>query len=261
MAKKRSAPRITAQGAALIDLVIDRVRADHTCIAGFCGDRPLQAPEPLDAATLDRLTFPSGRPLPPSLRRWLAFDASWLRDLGWFGPGDGGLRFTPRAIDMIVRDEFDAPVSELGELGELGENVAKTYQSMWGEFYAPLSPHLPECFLLPGGSDSRRIYAVADQPDSLGEYPVLVVDTDDMPFLGLMYPGFDVFMGDEAGMCSLDFPTYEGLFDDSRYAARLNEHARHLLGGKQSIEMYDEEWGALDGDGGVGGSADSVLDD
>ncbi len=114
MAKKRSASKITAQGVELIDLVIDRVRADPTSIAGFCGDRPLQAPEPLDAATLDQLAFPSGRPLPPSLQRWLA----------------------------------------------------------------------------------------------------------DMPFLGVMYPGFDVFMGDGAGVCSLDFPTYEGLFDDSRASQR-----------------------------------------
>ena len=239
MAKKRRILTPTEQGVALIDLVIERVRADPTAIAGFCGDRPLQRPEPLDAETLERLTFPSGRPLPPSLLRWLAFDASWLRELGWFA-SDGELRFTPRPLHEVVRDEFDSP------LGELGEGVANIYQSMWGEFYAPIGQRLPECFLLPGGSDSRRIYAVTDQPDSLGEYPVLVIDTDDMPFLGVMYPGFDVFMGDEAGLCQLDFPTYEGLFDDNRYAARLNEHARHLLGGKQSIEMYDEEWGAPD---------------
>jgi hypothetical protein len=126
----------------------------------------------------------------------------------------------------------------------MGEAVANIYQSIWGEMYEPVGARLPECFLLPGGSDSRRIYAVTDQPDCLGEYPVLVIDTDDIPFLGVMYPGFDVFMGDEAGLCQLDFDTYEDLFDDKRYAARLNEHARHLLNGKRSIEMYEEEWGA-----------------
>src|SRR5579863_3389179 len=113
MAKKRRATTPTEQGVALIDLVIERVRADPASIAGFCGDRPLQGPTPLDAATLERLTFPSGRPLPPSLRRWLAFDASWLRDLGWFAP-DGELRFTPRPLDVIVRDEFDDPLTASG---------------------------------------------------------------------------------------------------------------------------------------------------
>ena len=212
--------QVREQGVELIERVITRVIEQPSCISGFCGDRPLPNPHPVPADTLARLTFPSGRPLPSSLRRWLAFDASWLRGLGWF-PEDDSFTFSPRRLDAVVQDEFD----------------------FWGELYKPLGDRLGECFLLPGGSDSRRIYAVTEQPDALGEYPVLVVDTDDIPYAAVMYPGFDVFMADESGFGIHDFGTYESLHDDPRYAARLAHHARLLFGGKRGIEISDEEWG------------------
>jgi hypothetical protein len=226
MAKKKS--DVQAQGVELIDLVIARAQADPTCISGFCGDRPLPDPKPLPPEVIARLTFPSGRPLPPSLARWLAFDASWLEDLGWFSSLDTSLEtqvFMPRRLDEIVTDEFD---------------------ELWGGMYEPLGAWLTECFLLPGGSDSRRIYAVIDTPDSMGGYPVLVIDTDDLPYAAVMYPGFDVYMADEAGFALHDMGTYEDLFEDKRYAERLNEHARHLFNGKSGIEIMDEEWGGLE---------------
>ena len=227
MAKKKS--DVLAQGVELIDLVIERVKADPTCISGFCGDRPLPDPKPLAPEVIAQMAFPSGRPLPPSLKHWLAFDAGWLADLDWFSlraTPMGPPTFTPRRIDEIVSVEFD---------------------SLWGGMYEPLGIRLDECFLLPGGSDSRRIYVVTDAPDSLGEYPVLVIDTDDLPYAAVMYPGFDVFMADEAGCALHDMGTYEDLFDDKRYAPRLNEHARHLFNGKQGIEIMDEEWGEIEG--------------
>jgi hypothetical protein len=208
------------QGVPLMDLVIDQVRSDPRCIAGFCGDRPLHAAHPIPTEVVEHLAFPSGKPLAPSLKRWLEFDGSWLHDLGWFSALEP-VGFTPRRLDEIVEDEFE----------------------LWGDFYKPLGQRLNECFLLPGGSDSRRIYAVAE-PDGTGEYPVLVIDTDDVPYAAVMYPGFDVFMADEAGLLGLDFDTYEGLSEDRRYAARLKEHACHLFNGKQGIECFEEEWGS-----------------
>ena len=219
MARGKS-ERVRAQGVELIELVIARVLKEPHCISGFCGDRPLPDPRPIPDDVLAQLTFPSGRPLPPSLRRWLAFDASWLLDLRWFS-ADGSYAFTPRRLDAIVQDEFD----------------------FWGEMYAPLGERLSECFLLPGGSDSRRIYAVTDEPDALGEHPVLVVDTDDIPYAAVMYPGFDVYMADEAGFGIHDFSTYEALHEDRRYTTRLAHHARLLFGGKPGIEIGEEEWG------------------
>jgi len=226
MAKKRVSD-VQTQGVELIDLVIERVQADPKCISGFCGDHPLPNPKPLAPEVISQMTFSSGRPLPPSLKRWLAFDASWLADLGWFSLPTSAQEppvFTPRRIDEIVSDEFDG---------------------LWGGMYEPLGARLAECFLLPGGSDSRRIYAVTDASDSLGEYPVLVIDTDDLPYVAVMYPGFDVYMADEAGFALHDMGAYEDLFDDKRYAPRLNEHARHIFNGKQGIEIMDEEWGEV----------------
>jgi hypothetical protein len=221
MKKKRGVEVV--QGVELIERVIERVQADPRAIAGFCGDNPLHEPRPMPADRLASLTFPSGKPLPPSLRRWLAFDMSWLAEFGWF---DAAGNFTPRTLDAIVTDEFE---------------------ELWGQMYEPVAARTGECFLLPGGSDSRRIFAVTE-PDSTGEYPVLVIDTDDLPYAAVMYPGFDVFMADEAGLkgVACDWGTYEDLFNDTRYAARMREHAKRLFNGRPSAEISDAEWGAIE---------------
>jgi hypothetical protein len=211
------------QGVELIEKVIERVKADPASIAApygpASGNRPLVEARPLPAKVIARLTFPSGKPLPPSLKRWLAFDAGWLFDLGWFSSLEEPA-FAPRSIAQIVRDEFHEP---------------------WGEIYEPLADHFAECFLLPGGSDQRRIYAVTE-PDVVGEYPVLVVDTDDQPWVAVTYPGFDVFIAYLTGYSIRDFKT--SLFEDERYASRMNDHAHRLFGGKEAIDFNDAEWGA-----------------
>jgi hypothetical protein len=211
------------QGAALMEVVIERVRRNPRPIAGFCGDYPLTRPQPMPPETLASLTFPSGKPLPPSLRRWLAFDTSWLESLGWFADG----RFTPRRIDEIVTAEFEP---------------------LWGEMYQPLADRLGECFLLPQGTESRRVFAVTE-PDTLGEYPVIVVDVDDLPYAAVMYPGFDIYMADLSGLAIHTGDTYEDLADDPRYLARMRHHVHHLFRGKNGIEVYDAEWGGLMEDG------------
>ncbi|WP_246124112.1 hypothetical protein [Nocardia bhagyanarayanae] len=169
-------------------------------------------PRPMAADVLAEKVFPSGRPLPPSLRAWLAFDVGLLERYGWFGP-DGG--FAARRLDELVRDELGEP---------------------WAECYAPLAERFEECFLLPGGSDSRRILTVG-APDSEGEYPVLALDVDDLPFVGLMYPGFDVYLADTAGLIRTEFPTYTALFDHAVYSRRMRQHARSWFAGEAYAEF------------------------
>ncbi len=41
--------------------------------------------------------------------------------------------------------------------------------------------------------------------------------------------------------------TSANLFDDKRYAPRLNEYTRPIFNGKQGIEIMDEEWGGSEG--------------
>jgi hypothetical protein len=213
-----------AQGVDLIELVIAQAQASPRSVAGFCNDYPLVKPQPLAAEVLETLAFPNGKPLPPSLKRWLAFDTSWLTSLGWFASAQATV-FTPRSLDQIVTAEFE---------------------EIWGEMYEIMARHLglDTCFLLPEGSDSRRIYAVTGEPDALGEYPVLVVDTDDIPYMAIMYPGFDVYMADLTGIIRWSGDSYTSLFEDKRYHERLQMHADHLFHGKQDIEFMDEEWAA-----------------
>lgn len=98
---------------------------------------------PMAEDLLADAAFPSGRPLSPSLRAWLAYDMSLLERHKWFTP-DGD--FAPRPLDQLVGDEMG---------------------DFWGAEFAWLSGRFSECFLLPGGLDSRRILAVTD-PDEEG---------------------------------------------------------------------------------------------
>lgn len=193
-----------AHGAALVAQVIDAVSPtprrsmfDYMTVPWVTGP-----PTPLPNLT----RFPSGRPLSPGLRTWLAYDSSLFARHGWFAP-DGTL--TPRPLDRLIGDELGAA---------------------WGEFFTPLADRFPECFLLPGGSDSRRVLAVGE-PDEVGEYPVLAVDVDDLPFVGLMYPGFDVYAAHTAGLFPYTFDTYTALATHPPYTHRFHSHANHHFDG------------------------------
>ncbi|WP_051386369.1 hypothetical protein [Actinokineospora inagensis] len=199
-----------AHGAELTERVLDVVRQDPT--------RPMfdypsvswvdGAPTPMAPDVLASLRFPSGRPLTPSLRAWLAFDTTLFARHHWF-TDTGAL--APRPLDAIVTAELGQP---------------------WGECYAPIA--LPECFLLPGGSDSRRVLVVTE-PDSAGEYPIVAIDVDDMPFVGIMFPGFDVYVAEAAGLLTFDFDTYTAIENNPVYRPRVRHHT-HLFAGETYAE-------------------------
>ncbi|MGW4893319.1 hypothetical protein ACWEQL_13810 [Kitasatospora sp. NPDC004240] len=215
------APSITAadHGVALTERVIASVEADpHRRVLDhdrFAGSWVTGEPEPVPTGVLASAVFPSGRPLPPSLRRWLGYDSGLLRRYGWLGPDD---RFTPRPIGALARAEF-------------GDG--------WGSVFDALEDRFDECFLLPGGSDSRRVLATGE-PDEYGEYPVFVLDVDDLPCIELMYPGLDVYLADTAGLITRDGEGYSCLAEDRTYGARMRVHAKNYLAG----ELYEEclEW-------------------
>src|SRR5262245_8699874 len=112
----------------------------------FCGWHVLKEPRPMPAERLADLTFPSGKPLPPSLRAWLAFDTSWLAEFGWF---DDSGALAPRSLVDILREEY-------GGEGMPGSDTDFSPADLW----LSLDHYFPECFLLPDGTDSRRIFAV-----------------------------------------------------------------------------------------------------
>ncbi|MFF9896559.1 hypothetical protein [Streptomyces longispororuber] len=203
-------PTAAAHGFALTERVIASVEADPSrpvvASTPWAGPWVSGAPAPLPADASAAAVLPSGRPLPPSLRRWLAYDSGLLRRFGWFGPGH---RFTPRTLGRLARDEF-------------GDG--------WGACFEPLSARFDECFLLPGGSDSRRVLATGSV-DAYGEYPVFALDVDDLPCVELMYPGLDVYLADTAGIVTRGGPGYSALVHDPEYGPRMRTHARQVFAG------------------------------
>ncbi|QCX73757.1 hypothetical protein C9F11_42410 [Streptomyces sp. YIM 121038] len=208
-------PASAVHGVALTERVIARVEADPSRpvldYAPWAGPWRSAPSSPLPAGVLDGAVFPSGRPLPPSLRRWLAFDSELLCRFGWFGPAYG---FTPRTLGQLAREEF-------------GDG--------WGACYEPLSARFDECFLLPGGSDSRRVLATG-AVDEYGEYPVFALDIDDLPCIELMYPGLDVYLADTAGLVTRAGHGYSALADDPAYGPRMRAHARQVFAGELAQE-------------------------
>ncbi|QKW23361.1 hypothetical protein HUT16_33545 [Kitasatospora sp. NA04385] len=201
-------------GSALVDRAVAAVVVDpsrpvlgYNRFAGPWVEGPLR-PRP------DVEAFPSGHPLPPSLRTWLAYDSGMLERHDWF---DEHGALAPRTLGEIATEEY-------------GEG--------WGSCFEPFSALFGECFLLPGGSDSRRILSVGPdgERDELGEYPVFALDVDDLPYAVLMYPGFDVYLAETAGVLPPDDrPGYDSLKHDPRYASRMAAHARGRLKGEYDL--------------------------
>lgn len=203
-------------GVALVEQVIARVRADPELL--YFSDWVGTPLDPVPAESLT--TFPSGRPLPPSLRRWLAFDTRLLRAYGWLGKG---YRLRPRTFGEIAQYRY-------------GED--------WGGYFeqAPMAARFDECFLLPGGSDSCRVL-VTNSVDDLGECPILALDVDDEPAADLMYPGFDVFLADNAGLVEQpDFDGYARLAKHPDFAARMATHAAQCFGGSLTEDCFGKRY-------------------
>ncbi|WP_018350516.1 hypothetical protein [Longispora albida] len=198
---------------AFAERVVELVSADpgRPVLGYYPAFGPWVSGEPRPAGPEVPETFPSGRPVPPSLARWLAFDTSMLERSGWF---DGEGSFAVRPLGELAMDEFGPG---------------------WGTMYRALSPVFPECLLLPGGSDSRRVMIVTE-PDEHGEYPICALDIDDLPCVELMYPGFGVYLADTAGLLGEPVrPGYSWLAADLRFRLRMLACGRRLFGGPLAL--------------------------
>jgi hypothetical protein len=174
-------------------------------------DRDFEA-QPIAESALAQLTLPGGRPLTPSLRLWLAFDGDYLS-----------------LFDSLKKPAFK-PLSFLDLMTQ--EFGADDY-GMWNPF-ANLLPG--ECLLVPGGSDSRR-FLYLGTPDSIGEYPVFVVDTDDLPFMCIESPGIDVYLAEHFEVGRFSRGTYEALYHSARWKESMEEQARLNFRGFRSFGL------------------------
>lgn len=203
-------------GVELVDLVIERVKSHGFDVLGRCGLPHQAVPIPVPAHRLETLRFPSGAPLSPALRRWLAFDGRWLQ---W----------------------FDDPAEPVFNPMKIGAYARTEYGIDWG--YGALEKTvLPgDVFGLHFGADSRRLLYVGE-PDSHGEYPVLLTDDDDTPYIGVEYPGIDVYLAENAGILRLNISTYGGLINDGRYGPRMRQHAERYFEGERGIFLGSDLW-------------------
>jgi hypothetical protein len=197
-------------GVELVEKVIRKVERDGFDILGTCGIGRIAKPQPIPANELATLAFPNGKSLSPALRRWLAYDASWL---GWF--------------EDPKRPAF-APK-------KLGPYATAEYGLDWGYGVIGFDD---DVFGLHFGSDSRRFLYVGE-PDSIGEYPVLLADTDDSPYLGVEYPGIDVYLAINAGVVNFDGGVYGALLGHAVYGKRMKQHAKRYFGGTCGVDIMD----------------------
>ncbi|MDI1451788.1 hypothetical protein [Polyangium sp. 6x1] len=124
-------------------------------------------PKPLDASALASLTLPDGRPLPPSLSTWLAFDATWF-DLVTGAPP----RLAARPLRDILMGWAKAASSALPEGYEdpypmTDEQVVQAWIDLLPapEMADALAIELP-----PADQDHILLFHRADRS---GEYPIL----------------------------------------------------------------------------------------
>ncbi len=178
-----------ARGAALVEQVIARIES------GKC-ELEIVTPRPIPKEKLAKLTFPDGKPLPPSLARFLAYDGSWImRTLGWF-------------------DDLEEPTLRPTTVSRL---VKRHLNSEFHRAFKKLPRPLPRAEALPldVGSETMRLLFLG-APDDAGEYPVLNVDVDDMPVVTFESPGFDTWLAVQAGLIDLEKAPWSAVLKESR---------------------------------------------
>jgi tetratricopeptide (TPR) repeat protein len=190
---------LSLRGTALVDQVIDHIRQGKSLIK-------VAQPQPIAKEILDGLQIADGVPLPPSLRRFLAFDAAWLgHSFGLLTDG------SPSSFVLVSVAEA------------LGQGLGRTFARYFEKLPAPLPQ--AECLALDVGSDTMRVLFLA-QPDGQGEYPVLDLDVDDWPTIRLAAAGFDLWLAVQSGL--IGDPAIE-------CQAAAQECAQCLFGGKVSL--------------------------
>jgi hypothetical protein len=204
------------RGVPLVEAVIQVVEAGEAA-----EDLVVDRPDPVPVDVLSALTLPGGLPLPPSLRRWLAFDRSWLDDQVTDYALFSGRRLRTCTIAEAVRGLIGDP-----DLAEDCERLARYSDT----------PILPVHF--GGGGCETLQFLLLANPDDHGEYPVLSVDTSGgQAEIAADEVGFDVYLATMAGLVEdseADYPD-----DHAALLQRLFTGHDSLIAGA-SLDDYED---------------------
>ncbi|MCB9658339.1 MAG: ankyrin repeat domain-containing protein [Polyangiales bacterium] len=139
-------------------------------------DSPVADPTPLTDEALRAAEASAGVALSPTMHALLALDHTWVeRELGWF---HGGVFAATSAAQLIE--------AWAGEL--------------WPAYTSLVNARFPARALpLQRSQDTFSLLYLGD-PDEQGEYPVLELDQDDVPVMGVAAAGFDVWLGRRLGL-------------------------------------------------------------
>jgi hypothetical protein len=206
------------RGDALVDSVLAKIEEEGGGLLGMV----VEEPEGLTPEELAGLSLPGGRPLPPSLAKFLAYDQDFLDVLE--DGDDGKLALSFRTFKDMMAEQFD---------DETAEN-------------ADFTNVLPgQCLVLPGDGEARRFMYVGE-PDAFGEYPVFVVDISDIPFVAIEYPGLDVFLAEGVTEVILD-EDVDNCFEHPVYGPMLEDQARRNFAGWKVYDVGGEDSEHLEG--------------
>lgn len=164
-------PKTSLRGAPLVERVIAKLEGKLPSRSVIQHPKRTK-PEAADPKELASLTL-GDAPLPASMRTWLAFDARWL-------PLDiAKKKIRPKTFGAIVGER----------LPQIAEFIEASGQKLLpGPCYELLTP--TEC-------NESAILFVYDGPkarDEAGEPPVLGLDIQDEPMIGVYGAGFDLYL-------------------------------------------------------------------
>jgi hypothetical protein len=124
--------------------------------------------------------------------------------------------------------------------------MKQEFDAQTADMYAEFEKLLPApCLVIPGGSDSRR-FLYAGEPDEHGEYPIFIVDTDELPFVCVAYPGLDVYLTDGV-VTKIMKGTYTDCFRHRSYKPMLIDQARRNFHGFVALDYQLGDTEHVDG--------------
>lgn len=192
MMEPEAKPEVMAvRGVALIDRVIASLKKKKVAV-----------PAPLDGASIDRMRLADGAPLPPSLRKLLAFHGPADELPGRWVEGTGAA-LEGVSIETLLLRSYDPQTLRYFDVRTIVEGLPG------------------RCHVLDDETPLRFLYV--GERDAWGEYPVLTLqDYDDCLEVVVDFPGLDVYFACRTGVVAKP-NYYGGIIEHPGYGPMLRD--------------------------------------